>query len=100
MLSLEEITDILREAYPFLASEYGVRRIGLFGSYAKGVPREGSDVDVVVEFDNPVGFKFVELTEYLESLLGTKVDVLTQAGIQGIRIAHIAEDIERTIVYV
>jgi hypothetical protein len=54
----------------------------------------------VVEFQKPIGFKFVELAEYLESLLGRKVDVLTPAGIQGIRVAHIAADIEGSILYV
>lgn len=69
----------------------------MFGSYAKGQPDETSDVDIVVEFDRPVGFRFVELAEYLENLLGCKVDVLTPAGIQNIRIAHIARDIAESV---
>ncbi len=100
MLTKEAITQALRAKYPYLASEYGVKRIGLFGSYAKDKPTEASDIDLVVEFERPIGFKFVELSEYLERLLGKKVDLLTQAGIQGIRIARIAQDIEENIVYV
>jgi len=100
MLSKEKVTSILREKYPYLASEYGVKRIGLFGSYAQGVPNEASDIDIVVEFERPIGFRFIELTEYLESVLSRKVDVLTHAGIQGIRIPRIAKDIEESIVYV
>jgi hypothetical protein len=100
MLTQEKITDLLREKYPYLVSEYGVKRIGLFGSWAKGIPHETSDVDIVVEFEHPLGFRFVEFTEYLERLLGKKVDVLTPTGIQGIRIAHIAKDIQDSIVYV
>lgn len=100
MLTQEKITELLREKYPYLVSEYGVKRIGLFGSWAKGIPHETSDVDIVVEFERPPGFRFVEFTEYLEHLLGKKVDVLTPAGIQGIRIAHIAQDIQDSIVYV
>jgi len=100
MLTREKIITVLRETYPYLASEYGVKRIGLFGSYAKDVPTEKSDVDIVVEFDRPIGFRFVEFTEYLESLLGKRVDVLTPAGIQGIRIERIAKSIEESIVYV
>jgi predicted nucleotidyltransferase len=99
-MSEEAVAELLREKYPYLASEYGVKRLGLFGSYAKGTPSETSDVDIVVEFGRPIGFRFVEFTEYLESLLGKKVDVLTHTGIQGIRIAGIAEDIEKSIVYV
>jgi predicted nucleotidyltransferase len=99
-MSKEEVVELLREKYPYLVSEYGVKRIGLFGSYAKGTPSETSDVDVVVEFARPIGFGFVEFAEYLESLLGKRVDVLTPAGVQGIRIARIAEEIEKSLVYV
>jgi len=99
-MSKQTIAELLREKYPYLVSEYGVKRIGLFGSYAKRTSNEASDVDLVIEFGRPIGFRFVEFTEYLESLLGTKVDVLTPAGIQGIRIPRIAEDIEKSIVYV
>ncbi|MBZ0167839.1 Nucleotidyltransferase domain protein [Candidatus Methylomirabilis lanthanidiphila] len=53
MLTKEEITKVLREIYPYMASEYGVKRIGLFGSYAKDTPTETSDLDLVVEFDRP-----------------------------------------------
>lgn len=100
MLSREEIITILRQNYPYLAAEYSIKRIGLFGSYAQGQPSEGSDVDLVVEFEHPIGFRFVELAEYLEHLLGLKVDLLTPIGLQGIRIPWVAADIERSIVYV
>lgn len=96
----KEITQILRENAPYMTSEYGVKRIGLFGSYAKDTPTETSDVDLVVEFDRPIGFRFVEFVEYLENLLGKNVDVLTPAGIQGIRIDHIAKSIKESTVYV
>jgi predicted nucleotidyltransferase len=100
MLTKEAITRMLREKYPYLAAEYGVKRIGLFGSYAKDIPTEASDIDLVVEFEQPLGFKFIELSEYLERLMGQEVDILTPVGIQGIRIDHIAQSIEENIVYV
>jgi predicted nucleotidyltransferase len=99
-MSKEKVAELLREKYPYLVSEYGVKRIGLFGSYAKGTSSETSDVDVVVEFARPIGLRFVEFAEYLESLLGKRVDVLTPAGVEGIRIARIAEEIEKSLVYV
>ncbi|MGC9398037.1 MAG: nucleotidyltransferase family protein [Anaerolineae bacterium] len=99
-LTKEDVIEILRENYPYLVSEYGVKRIGLFGSYARNKPTETSDVDLVVEFDQPIGFRFVEFTEYLERLLGKQVDVLTPAGIQGIRIERIAKSIEENTLYV
>ncbi|MBL8189369.1 MAG: nucleotidyltransferase family protein [Acidobacteria bacterium] len=100
MLTKEQVIQLLRENYPHLAAEYGVKRIGLFGSYAKGVPNEQSDVDVVVEFERPIGLKFIELTDYLENLFDKKVDVLTPAGLQGIRLRQVAENIAESIVYV
>jgi predicted nucleotidyltransferase len=100
MLTKEKITKVLQENFSYLASEYGVKRIGLFGSYAKDLPTESSDVDIVVEFNRPIGFRFAEFAEYLEGLLGKNVDILTPAGIQGIRIEQIAKSIEESTVYV
>ena len=100
MLRKEAIIKLLRESYPYLADEYGVKRIGLFGSYARDTPTEASDIDLVVEFERPLGFKLIELSEYLEQLLGQEVDILTPTGIQGIRIPHIARSIEENVVYV
>ncbi len=95
-----QIEAILRQQRPYLAAKYGVWRIGLFGSFAHGTPNEDSDVDIVVEFAQPIGLRFVELAEYLEQLLGRKVDILTPDGIQGIRVPGVADSIRESIVYV
>lgn len=100
MPTKEQIVKRLREHYGLLAKEYGVKRVGIFGSYAKRSPHETSDVDIIVEFERPLGFKFIELVEYLEGLLGQQVDVLTPAGLQEIRVARVARDITESIVYV
>lgn len=100
MLTRERILGLLQANHAFLAHEFGVSKIGLFGSFAKGQSDETSDVDIVVEFDRPIGFRFVDLVEYLENLLGRKVEVLTPAGIQGIRIESVAKSIVESIVYV
>ncbi|MHC4116124.1 MAG: nucleotidyltransferase family protein [Planctomycetota bacterium] len=100
MLTKEQVIEILRKELPHFVSEYGVKRIGLFGSYAKGTQAEDSDVDVVVEFERPIGLKFVEFGDYLEKMLGRKTDILTPAGIKGIRIKRVADNIRDSIVYV
>ncbi|NOZ29324.1 MAG: nucleotidyltransferase family protein [Chloroflexi bacterium] len=100
MSTREQIIELLREHYPFLAAEYGVKRVGIFGSYAKGQPDETSDVDIIVEFEHPIGFRFIELVEYLERLLGRRVDVLTPDGLRTIRISRVAQDIAESIIYV
>jgi len=79
---------------------FGVRRIGLFGSFARGEAGETSDVDLVVEFDRPIGFRFMELGDYLEQLLGRRVDLLTPEGVRTIRNPRIAREIAASLVYV
>jgi predicted nucleotidyltransferase len=61
--------------------KYSVKRIGLFGSYARGEQRPDSDVDFLVEFDKSSFDNFMELSFYLESLLGTHVDLITPQGL-------------------
>lgn len=100
MLTTQQLTTILRQQLPYLSAQYGIKRLGLFGSYAKGVQREYSDIDLVAEFESPPGLKFIEFTDYLEQLLHAPVDVLTPAGIQAIRNAQVAQAIRESIVYV
>lgn len=99
-MTREKVVGILRKELPYFISEYGVKQIGLFGSYAKGKPAKGSYVDILVEFERPIGLKFVEFAEYIERILGSKTDILTPAGIDGIRIQKVAENIRNSIVYV
>ena len=94
------VIQLLRDSRDYLRAEYGVSRIGLFGSVARGEADESSDVDIIVEFERPVGLQFVELADYLEGLLGRDVDLLTPAGIQAIRSPRIAESIRQGVVYV
>ena len=100
ILTREKITNILSEKSEYLAEVYGVKKIGLFGSYAKGTHTEASDIDIIVEFETPLGFRFMEFADYLEEILGRPVDVLTIGGLQGIRIPHVAQSIRESIVYV
>ena len=73
----------------------------MFGSYAKETSIQStSDVDIVVEFDRPIGFKFMELADYLEGILGKPIDLLTENTIQNIRYPHIAQSIRESIIYV
>jgi len=82
MKTKEEILEILRRAKPELAQKYGVKRLGLFGSYARGEQREDSDVDIVVEVDPSIGLRFVDLAEFLESLLGIRTEVVSQRALK------------------
>jgi predicted nucleotidyltransferase len=96
----EKVMEIIRRELPYLTEHFGVKRIGLFGSFARGTARSDSDVDILVEFDKPIGLRFMEFADYLEQVLGRKVDVLTPAGLLSIRVRRIAQEIEESVVYV
>lgn len=100
MSYLDEVIEKLKLQYPYLSSEFGIRRIGVFGSVAKQDEREESDIDLIVEFNKPIGFKFISLAEYMEELFGRKVDIITKDGIRNIRVRRVSTDIERNIIYV
>jgi len=95
-----EIIKKIKEQYPFLSKQYGIRRIGIFGSVATDSAGPDSDVDIVVEFERPIGLKFMEFVEYMEKLFGKKVDVLTKDGIRNIRVKNVSTEIEKNIIYV
>jgi len=100
MSYLDEVIKKLKVQYPYLSSEFGVKRIGVFGSIAKQEERKESDIDMVIEFDRPIGLKFIALAEYMENLFGRKVDILTKDGIRNIRVKSVSTDIEKDIIYV
>jgi len=100
MESRDEIIKKIKEQYSYLSQQYGIRRIGIFGSVAMDTAGQDSDIDIVVEFDRPIGLKFMELIEYMEKLFGKKVDVLTKDGIKNIRVKNVSREIEKNIIYV
>jgi predicted nucleotidyltransferase len=100
MLTKSEVIQKLQESLPGLREAYGVKRIGLFGSIARDEQRPDSDVDLVIEFERPIGLQFVELSENLERILGSKVDLLTPAGVKSIRNPMIAARILESVTYV
>ncbi|MGB9637851.1 MAG: nucleotidyltransferase family protein [bacterium] len=78
MKTIEEIKQILAKHKEEIRQKYGVRVIGIFGSYARGEQKETSDVDILVELEKPIGLKFFELWDYIEELLGCEVDLVRQ----------------------
>jgi hypothetical protein len=79
-----------------LRERFNVKNIGVFGSIVKGKQRTRSDIDVLVEFEKPVGlFDFMALEEYLSSLLGAKVDLVSKKALK----PKIGERILSEVVY-
>jgi predicted nucleotidyltransferase len=96
----KDTIEMIRKQRDYLSSEFGVEKIGLFGSVAAGTDNDSSDIDLVVEFSRPMGLKFIRLVEYLEGILGRKVDLVTRDGLENIRVRKVADDIRRTLIYV
>jgi predicted nucleotidyltransferase len=82
MLTAARIHEILTAEKPFLATNWGVDSIGLFGSYARGEATADSDVDLLVTFSRPIGWEIVDLKDYLEERLGVAVDLVTPRALK------------------
>ncbi len=78
----QEIENKIRAVKPYLQDEFGINRIGYFGSFANGDYQEYSDIDVLVTFDGKIGWKFFDLKDYLESILDRKVDLVTERALK------------------
>ena len=93
----EQILSLIRTNQDTL-KDFGVIKIGLFGSYVRGDQEESSDIDLIVQFEKGEKsyFGFYKLSEYLESLFDRKVDLLTDMGISPL----IRPKIEKEIIYV
>jgi len=97
MNNIEEKRSKLEELKPVLKDRFKVESIGFFGSYVRGEQKRGSDLDVLVEFSEPIGlFKFIELEDFLTEKLGVKVDLVMKDSLK----PRIKESILKEAVYV
>ncbi|MDZ4163808.1 MAG: nucleotidyltransferase family protein [Smithellaceae bacterium] len=79
----QEIIKILRNSKPEMESNYGVKRIGLFGSYVREKQMKKSDIDILVTFSRDIDlFEFLDLREYLEDQLHVKVDLVMESALK------------------
>jgi len=91
----DEVLHLLREHRTEI-KKFGVKSLALFGSTASGQAREDSDVDLLVEFGEPVGlFQLVRLQAYLEGLVGRPVDLVTPDALR----ERMREEVLREAVY-
>lgn len=82
MTSLSDIKEILKSHKAQLSSKYGLNNIAIFGSYGRGQQTANSDVDILVDFKQPIGVEFIDLADELESLLRIKVDLVSKNGVK------------------
>ena len=82
MQILSAIQNKLKQIKPELILKYHVRSLGLFGSVVRNDFTNESDIDIVVDFSEPIGIEFIDLANEIESLLNRKVDLVSKAGIK------------------
>ena len=79
----ENILEKLESEKPFLKKEYKVKRIGLFGSFVRKEQGKASDIDLLVEFQEPISlFKFIDLENHLGKILEKKVDLVSKKALK------------------
>ena len=83
MKTIEEITATIEALKPQIKERFKVKTIGVFGSYVHGEQNAKSDVDVLVEFEEPIGlFEFMDLEFSLTDALGVKVDLVSKKALK------------------
>ncbi|GAE35603.1 nucleotidyltransferase family protein [Halalkalibacter akibai] len=85
----------IKESKKFLQEEYGIKKIGIFGSYARNEQQDSSDVDILIESEKALGLEFLSIKYYLEDKLGMKVDLATETMLK----PQLREQILKEIVY-
>ncbi len=97
MKPLPEIERILKDQKPLLREKFKVREIGIFGSVVRGEQRETSDLDLLVEFEEPIGLiKYVNLQNYLSDKIGERVDLVVKSGLK----PRISRQVLKEVIYV
>ncbi len=97
--SVDKIKRTLKNHENELKEKYGVKELGVFGSYVRGDEKEGSDIDILVEFYPDAEMDlitFVELEEFLSDLLGIKVDLVMKSALK----PRIGKHILKEVVYI
>ncbi|MBN2769755.1 MAG: nucleotidyltransferase family protein [Spirochaetes bacterium] len=82
MLTKEYILSKLAELKPILYKDYAVKEIGLFGSFSNESFSEESDIDLLVEIEKPIGWKYFSLEIYLEGVFNRKIDLVTKNALK------------------
>jgi uncharacterized protein len=91
----KRIMDVMAENKHELEECYGVKKLGLFGSYVRGRQKKTSDIDILVAFARDIDlFEFIDLREYLELKIGGRVDLVMESALKPTIGKHILAEVE------
>jgi len=65
-----------------LTKKYPIKSLAIFGSYARGEQTPSSDLDILVEFNDKIGIRFIDLAEEIESKIGLRIDLVSRNGVK------------------
>jgi hypothetical protein len=82
MITKKDILSKLKELKPALYEDYAIKEIGLFGSFADDTNTENSDIDILVELERPIGWRFFSLELYLCEIFNRKIDLVTKNALK------------------
>lgn len=82
MINEKDILKKLSDLKPILHRDYSVKAIGLFGSFSDDSYTGDSDIDILVEFERPIGWRYFSLVIYLENIFGRKIDLVTKNALK------------------
>ncbi len=82
MLTQKDILLKLKELKPILNNDYSVKEIGIFGSFSDETFTEDSDIDILIELEKPIGWRFFSLELYLEKIFNRKIDLVTKNALK------------------
>ena len=82
MKDLNSIIKLLKHLKPELIDKFHISTIGLFGSVVRDDFNSDSDVDIIVDFSQPIGIEFIDLAEFLEKKLKKSVDLVSKNGVK------------------
>lgn len=92
-LTVDLVLTRLRTETPFLSQRFGVQKIGVFGSIARGEERTDSDIDVLVSLAHPTFDGYMDLKFHLEGLLGRAVDLVMESALRPRLRQHILSEV-------
>ncbi len=96
MINKENIANILKANKLDLLARYHLKSIGIFGSFTREDFKDDSDIDILIDYDQPLGIEFIDLAEELEKILNLKVDLVSKNGVK----PKYLEEIQKDLVYV
>ena len=94
MKTRKEIEETLKKHKPSLRERFKVKEMGVFGSYVRGEQKEDSDIDVLVEFEEPIGLlEFTALERNLSEIMGEQVDLVMKTALKPRIGKHILKEV-------